>query len=165
MNLEREDRIRLNRSLGRGVILLIAIVVIAADQLTKQWVTANLAMGQSLPEGAAVRLTYVVNTGAAFGILPQYSVYLVLVAFLVIGMVFFYQRYLPGEKLLVKSSLGLMLGGALGNLIDRLRYGFVVDFVDVRVWPVFNLADASISVGVCLLAFFLIFVQEKKEAT
>ncbi|MDP2659152.1 MAG: signal peptidase II [Dehalococcoidia bacterium] len=144
---------------------MIAIVVIAADQLTKQWVTSNLAVGQSLPEGAAVRLTYVVNTGAAFGILPQYSVYLVLIAFLVIGMVFFYQRYLPGERLLVKASLGLMLGGALGNLIDRLRYGFVVDFVDVRVWPVFNLADASISVGVCLLAFFLIFVQEKKEAT
>lgn len=140
-------------------------MVIAADQLTKQWVTSNLAVGQSLPEGAAVRLTYVVNTGAAFGILPQYSVYLVLIAFLVIGMVFFYQRYLPGERLLVKASLGLMLGGALGNLIDRLRYGFVVDFVDVRVWPVFNLADASISVGVCLLAFFLIFVQEKKEAT
>jgi len=124
-----------------------------------------LAIGESMPEDAAVRLTYVVNTGAAFGILPQYSVYLVLIAFLVIGLVFFYQRYLPGDRLLVKASLGLMLGGALGNLVDRLRYGFVVDFVDVRVWPVFNLADASISTGVCLLAFFLIFMQEKTESS
>lgn len=145
--------------------MLIAVLVVAADQLTKLWVTSNLVMGQSVPEDAPVRLTYVVNTGAAFGILPQYSIYLVLIAFLVIGLVLLYQRFLPGGSLLVNAALGLQLGGAVGNLIDRLRYGYVVDFVDIRVWPVFNLADTSISVGVCLLAFFLIFVQEKTEAT
>ena len=145
--------------------MLIAVVVIAADQLTKLWITSNLAMGESIPQEAPIRLTYVVNTGAAFGLLPQYSIYLVLIAFLVIGMILLYQRYLPAGSLLVNTALGLQMGGAVGNLIDRLHYGYVVDFVDVRVWPVFNFADASITAGVCLLAYFLIFAQEKKEAT
>ncbi len=161
----REDLIRQLETLGRGLILLIAVLVIAADQLTKLWITSNLAVGESFAGEAPVRFIYVVNTGAAFGLLPQYSVYLALVAFLVIGMVLFYQRYLPGSSMLIKAALGLQMGGAVGNLIDRLHYGYVVDFIDTRVWPVFNIADASITTGVCLLAFFLIFVQEKKEAT
>lgn len=119
-----------------------------------------------MPEEAPVRLTYIVNTGAAFGLLPQYSLFLVLIAFLVIGMVLFYHRYIPSGALLVKIALGLQLGGAVGNLLDRLRYGYVIDFIDIRVWPVFNLADFSISLGVFLLAYFLLFSQEKKkEAT
>lgn len=145
--------------------MLIAVVVMAADQLTKQWITSSLNVGESFAPDAPVRLTYVVNTGAAFGLLPQFSIYLILIAFLVIGMVLLYQRYLPGDSFLVKAAMGLQLGGAVGNLIDRLRYGYVVDFIDTRVWPVFNLADSAITIGVCLLAFFLIFVQEKKEAT
>lgn len=150
--------------LGRGLIALIALVVIAADRYSKEWVTSNLALGQSLPQEAPVRLTYIVNTGAAFGLLPQFSLLLVLVAFLVIGVVLFYQRYLPRGSLLVTTALGLQLGGAVGNLFDRLRYGYVIDFIDIRVWPVFNLADFSITLGVCLLAYFLLFPQGKKEA-
>lgn len=139
-------------------------MVLTADRYSKEWVVSNLALGQSLPQEAPVRLTYVVNTGTAFGLLPQYSLFLVLVAFLVIGMVLLYQRYLPGESFLVRTALGLQLGGAMGNLVDRLRYGYVIDFMDIRVWPIFNLADFSISLGVGLLAYFLIFAREKKAA-
>jgi len=142
---------------------LTALVIIAADRYTKEWVVTNLAMGQSLPQEAPVRLTYVVNTGAAFGLMPQYSQFLLVIAFVVIGIVLLYQRYLPGSSLLISWALGLQLGGAVGNLIDRLRYGYVVDFIDVRVWPVFNLADFCISLGVALLAYFLIFSKERKE--
>lgn len=139
-------------------------MVIAADRYAKEWVTSNLAIGQSWPQEAPIRLTYVVNTGAAFGLLPNYSLFLVLIAFLVIGMVLIYQRYLPARSFLVQVALGLQLGGAVGNLVDRLRYGYVIDFIDVRVWPVFNLADFSISLGVALLAYVLIFSKEKQEA-
>ncbi len=149
----------------RGLIFLIALIVIAADQFTKALVTGNLMVGESIPPDGLVRITYVVNTGAAFGMLPQYSVYLALIAIVVIALVLFYQRYLPNDILLIKVALGLQLGGAVGNLIDRLRYGYVVDFIDTRVWPVFNLADSAISVGVVVLAFYLIFSKEKKEAT
>jgi len=157
--------IQLLALLRRGLVAIIALAVIGADQYAKNWVTSNLAAGQSFPQDAPIRFTYIVNTGAAFGLLPEYSLFLVLIAFAVIGIVLFYQRYLPGGSILIKSALGLQLGGAIGNLMDRLRYGYVIDFVDIRVWPVFNLADFSISLGVALLAFFLIFSKEKKEAT
>lgn len=147
------------------MLAVTALVIVAADRYTKEWVIANLAMGQSFPQDAPVRLTYVVNTGAAFGLMPQASLVLVFVAFLVIGVVLLYQRYLPAGSLLINGALGLQLGGAIGNLIDRLRYGYVVDFIDVRVWPVFNVADFCISTGVALLAYFLIFSKERKEAT
>ncbi|MDP2935737.1 MAG: signal peptidase II [Dehalococcoidia bacterium] len=146
----------------RGLIVLMALLVIAGDQYSKVWVTSNLVMGQSLPQDAPVRLSYVVNTGAAFGILPQYSFFLVVIAFLVIAIVLLYQRYLPGGNHVIMAALGLQMGGAIGNLIDRLRFGYVIDFVDIRVWPVFNLADFSISLGVALLAYFLIFSKEQK---
>lgn len=144
---------------------LTALAIIAADRYTKEWVVANLALGESMPRDAPVRLTYVANTGAAFGIMPQQSLILVVVAFLVIGIVLFYQRYLPAGSLLINGALGLQLGGAVGNLIDRLRYGYVVDFIDVRVWPIFNVADFCISSGVALLAYFLLFSKQRQEAT
>lgn len=78
-------------------------------------------------------------------------------AVVVIGVVLFYQRYLPPRSLLVNLALGLQLGGATGNLTDRLRFGYVVDFIDIRVWPVFNLADFSIVLGLALLSYFLLF--------
>lgn len=163
--MNEEDSIRQPFIARRGLIFVIALVLLVADQFTKQLVTSNLLIGESVPQEAPVRFTYVVNTGAAFGMLPQYSVYLVLIAVVVIGMVLFYQRYLPNDNLLIKVALGLQMGGAVGNLVDRLRYGYVVDFIDTRVWPVFNVADFSISLGVCLLAYYLIFSKEKKEAT
>jgi signal peptidase II len=80
----------------------------------------------------------------------------------VLGIIAFY-RFLPPGQAWLRVSLGLQLGGALGNLSDRVRLGSVVDFVDFKIWPVFNLADLAIVVGVSLLAFHLLFVQQQGE--
>ena len=101
-------------------------------------------------------LTYIMNPGAAFGILPnQKALFITTGLLLAIGALAGYRKLPPGNNPL-KIGLGLVLGGALGNLADRLRFGRVVDFLDFRVWPVFNLADSAIVIGVCLLAWALL---------
>ena len=78
------------------------------------------------------------------------------IAVVVVVVIVVYYRYLPGNQWLVQASLGLQLGGALGNLLDRLSHGHVIDFIDFKVWPVFNVADSSVFVGVVILAYYLL---------
>ncbi len=108
--------------------------------------------GESIPIVKQVfHLTYILNPGAAFGFLAyQTNLFIIVTAGLVLGVLLFY-RSLPLERVLVRYGLALVVGGALGNLVDRLRFGKVVDFLDFRVWPVFNLADSAIVIGACLL--------------
>ena len=141
----------------RLVLLAVALVVWAADQVSKYQIRAHLAVGQSWPPDAPIRLTHQTNTGAAFGLLQDQGLFLMLVALVVIGVILFYHRFLGQDTWLIRLSLGLQLGGALGNLTDRIRDGFVTDFIDLQVWPIFNLADSAICVGVAILAYHLIF--------
>jgi signal peptidase II len=140
----------------------VAVLVLVLDRITKRLVMANLRPGESWNPVAGlerwVSLTYVTNTGAAFGLFPDYGVVFMIIAVVVIVGIIFYYRYLavPGNPWLIQISLGLQLGGALGNLVDRLLYGHVIDFVDFKFWPVFNVADSSLSVGVAILAFYLL---------
>lgn len=147
-----------------GVALSAA--VISLDQLTKWLVAQGVGLHQSLPViPGFVSLTHVRNTGAAFGILATPSPGLstaILVAFsaVAIGLILWvWVRNRKAPRLFV-SSLGLILGGAAGNLIDRVRLGEVVDFLDVywgsHHWPAFNLADSAITVGVGLLIIHLL---------
>src|SRR5205823_12385993 len=103
-----------------------------------------------------VRLTYFENRGAAFGLLQDQTAFFVFVGILVVGVIAASYRYLPRSGIRLHLALGLQLGGAIGNLIDRIRQGYVVDFVDFGYhsnwWPVFNVADSAIVVGVALLA-------------
>jgi signal peptidase II len=139
---------------------VIAVLTLVVDQISKRAVMTSLRPGESWNPVAAlerwVSLTYVTNTGAAFGLFPDYGVVFMVVAVVVIVAIIFYYRHLPGEQWLVQASLGLQLGGALGNLLDRLRHGHVIDFIDFKVWPVFNVADSSVFVGVVILAFYLL---------
>jgi signal peptidase II len=141
------------------ILLGIAILVLALDQLTKAWVSASLPEGgwwSPLPGLWRVfRLTHITNSGAAFGIFPNQGNFFILIAIIVAMAIVLYYRYLPTGNWLVRLSLGLQLGGAIGNLIDRLRYGHVVDFIDIGFWPIFNLADVSIVSGVVILAYCL----------
>ena len=134
-----------------------ALVTLAADQLTKWLVTANLELGASFyPIPALSRffsITYVTNTGAAFGLLREAGMLFAFVAVVVIAIIVLYVRKVPADQRLVRVALGLQLAGALGNLVDRLRLGYVVDFIDLKFWPIFNVADSAIVVGVILLAF------------
>lgn len=146
------------------LLVLIALVVVIADQTTKQLAVQYLRDGHTLHLiGDILRLRYTTNTGAAFGLFQDQGSILALIALIVVGVILFYYRRLPGQMLLVRISLGFQLGGAIGNLIDRLHYGQVVDFIEFVLWPIFNLADVAIVLGVALLAYHMIFLSGEEQ--
>lgn len=140
-----------------------AVLVLAADQLSKLWVSWALAPGQSIPVLGFFHLSYTTNTGAAFGVLRGQSMFLTVAALVVVVALLSFYRHLASGGLVARVTLGLILGGSLGNLMDRLRLGYVVDFLDFTYWPAFNVADSSIVVGVILLAYSLLFVMLRKK--
>lgn len=141
------------------VILGIAAVVFALDQVTKFWIVQNIPEQGSwsfFPALAKIfQFTFVTNTGAAFGMFPQLGGIFMVIAIVVIASIVIFYHHLPTYNFWVRLSLGLQLGGALGNLLDRITRGYVVDFVDIGFWPIFNLADLSIVLGVTILAYYL----------
>jgi signal peptidase II len=142
-----------------GSLIAIALMVVGVDQLSKHLATAALSNypdGGPTFAGGWLTLTYTTNTGAAFGVLADRGVLFLLIGIVVLCVAVAYWRFLPSRNPLLRISLGLQLGGACGNLLDRVRYGYVVDFIEVRYWPVFNVADASIVVGVLILIYYLL---------
>lgn len=152
---------------GWWVLPLVALAALTVDQWTKYLVVSNLELYESwVPLPALANLFtihHVTNTGAAFGLFQNGSLVFAVVAIVVSVVIVLYYRHLPDGEWLVRLSLGLQLAGALGNLIDRVRVGHVIDFLDFQVWPVFNLADASIVCGVILLAYLLLR-EERQES-
>lgn len=144
---------------ARGILNVIPLVILVttlmADQVTKGLVVLNMDPGESVPGSGLLRLTYVINTGSAFGLFPNQTVFLILASFVGIGVLLLFYRTHSFDSPLLYASLGLQLGGAVGNLVDRLRLGYVVDFIDVGAWPVFNLADSAIVVGLIGLLWTL----------
>ena len=143
------------------IFFVTAVLVVVADQLSKLWIRSNLLLGQSLFEVGIFRFTYVQNTGAAFGIFRGYSSVLTIVALVGVAAILFYTLFLHPRLPLMDSklsriALGLILGGTIGNVIDRLHLGYVTDFIDIGIWPTFNLADSSVVVGVILFAYVLL---------
>jgi signal peptidase II len=159
---ERPRARLLPRLLASGMV---AVVILITDQITKWAAETYLTRlpEQSVPiVGDFFRLTYVANRGAAFGILQERTFFFVLVGVVVIGVIIASYRYFPVNGALLNMALGLQLGGAVGNLVDRVRYGYVVDFFDVGIWPVFNVADSAIVVGVGILAFRLLRASDAR---
>lgn len=132
---------------------VIAVLVILIDRVTKAAVRAALDPTESVPLiPSLLHLTYVQNTGAAFGLFEGRAGWFAIVALGVIGWVVTELRRVRRDpQPWVELGLALILGGAIGNLIDRLRWGYVVDFIDLRIWPVFNVADSCITIGIGLL--------------
>jgi signal peptidase II len=155
------------RSREKIILPAMALLTLAADQTSKYLVLSNLSPGQSWNPVAFLTtwasITHVTNTGAAFGLFPDRSSLFVAIAVIVVAAIIFYYRHLPASQWWIKVSLGLQLGGALGNLLDRLRLGYVVDFIDFKIWPVFNLADSAIVIGVAILAYYLLRDRGEKE--
>ena len=143
------------------VAVFILIATLAADQVSKGLVRLTLTPGQSVPESGVFRLTYVTNTGSAFGLFPNQTLFLIIASFVGIGALLFFYRTHPASGALLPTSLGLQLGGAIGNLTDRIRLGHVIDFIDVGWWPVFNLADSAIMVGLAALLWIIAFTKER----
>ncbi|NLA27557.1 MAG: signal peptidase II [Firmicutes bacterium] len=136
-------------------LFLVVAAVVAADQFSKYLVASRMDVGQSIPViKGFLAITYVRNPGAAFGMFPYRTVIFIIVTLIVIGMIIYYYRVLPEGHTLLRLGLALQLGGALGNLIDRVRSVYVIDFIDIKFFPpVFNLADTSIVFGVIIFLF------------
>lgn len=132
----------------------IALGTLLADQLAKLWVVHTFRLGESLPLLPPVlSLTYVQNTGAAFGLLKGQQLVFVLVSLVVIVWMWKALRAARRRPTSQVWAYALVLGGAFGNLIDRVRVGHVIDFLDLHVWPVFNIGDSAITIGVGLLVW------------
>jgi len=145
--------------MSRKHLLIFSVALIAAllDQLTKFLIRANLQLNESLPIiNNILHLTYITNTGSAFGLFKSLNWFFMLFSIAVIIAIYYYLRNNVKEnEKLVQFAVGLLLGGTIGNLTDRLFYGAVTDFIDLRIWPVFNIADSAITISVVLLIILL----------
>lgn len=148
-----------------GIPAIIAATIIILDQWTKAWVLRMWPLPQTGEIdliGKWLSLTYVRNEGIAFGLfqgVPQ--LFTVTSLLIVTGAIYFYLRHVPEHDRWLPIMLGLITGGAIGNVIDRLRFGYVVDFIktlDGR-FPVFNVADSSVVVGVLLMTVHMLFIE------
>jgi signal peptidase II len=161
----RQPSARVSPPAAYAFLLALALLVLLADQAVKALVSDKLKNGRVVEVlGGFVRLDYTFNTGAAFGIFRTGGVVFAAVAVGVSAGIVIYYRRVATSPLILRAALGLILGGALGNLLDRIRLGYVVDFIDLRWWPVFNLADSAIVVGVCLLVLHALFEPHIAEA-
>jgi signal peptidase II len=151
----------LSKVWNRTGVYLLAALVILLDQWSKHLIRTKLALNESwspLPALAPyVRLLHIGNTGAAFGLFKSGGLVFAVIAVIVSVVIIYYAWQLPDDAGWMRLALGLQLGGALGNLIDRLVLGPVTDFISVGSFAIFNVADASISVGVAMLALLMWF--------
>lgn len=145
-------------------IILVVVVAVALDQITKVIIRSSFFLHESIALiGNFLRFTYVENPGMAFGIrIGQNKFFTFFSLFASIALVIYLYR-IRNEKFLPRFALALILGGAIGNLIDRVLFGQVADFIDFGWWPVFNIADMAVSIGMALLIILVLFDKEGKK--
>lgn len=145
---------------GHLILPITTALALIADQASKYIIANSLERFEEWTPIPSLQwlfaITYTTNTGAAFGLFPNSGPLFIVIAVVVVIAIFIYYRQLATQQRLLRFSLGLQLGGALGNLLDRLARGYVVDFIHFKFWPVFNVADSCIVVGVALMAYFLL---------
>jgi signal peptidase II len=151
-------------------MLAVAFGIVVLDQVVKRVVVAKLSPGASINVlGSFVRFTRTSNTGGAFGLMRGRSAWFVVVSVLASAAIVVFSRRLARTRPIEQAAFTLILGGAVGNLIDRVRLGAVVDFIDIGGsayrWPAFNVADSCIVIGVTLLAVSLVFLRSAPSET
>ncbi|GAB6100706.1 signal peptidase II [Halanaerocella petrolearia] len=145
---------------GKMTILITFLITLVLDQVTKYMIVKEFILYQSMPIIENIfHLTYVQNRGAAFGILQGRVSFFIIVTLLLIAVLIYFLRELPLDNFLNCFALGLAIAGAIGNLIDRVRLGYVIDFFDFRVWPVFNIADSAIVVAVIIFSYWMLVID------
>lgn len=157
------------------IFILGATVVIALDQLTKSAIATRFFMHESYPViNGLFNIVYVMNPGAAFSILANAPetfryIFFISVTIVALGLILYYLVKSKPQSLIIVCALTLIFAGAVGNLIDRIRFGAVVDFIDVYIfsahWPAFNVADSAISIGAVLMIWDMIANQKKEKAS
>ena len=155
-----EDRMSWYRD---RVLLVVVGIVLALDQLTKYIVVETLLLRESWPEDSFFRFTHGTNSGTAFGLFQNQTFFLIIFSAGAIGFIYYFYRSHAMPSLLLRLAMGLQLGGALGNLLDRVRAGKVVDFLGVGPWPTFNIADSAIVTGITLLIAITFFARDEKS--
>jgi len=145
-----------------------AFIIVLADQVVKKVVTTVMELGESVDFlGSLVRFTRTANTGAAFGLMRGRSLIFIIVSAVASIAIAVSHRQIARLRPLEQVAFGLIMGGALGNLIDRVRLGAVVDFINIGIgdlrWPYFNVADSAITIGVTVLAFHILFLSRGRE--
>ena len=157
----------LKRVLNHAVVYLLAAIVVLADQYSKHLVRTRLPLNTSWSPWPwlwpYVRILHIQNTGAAFGIFKEAGLFFTAVAVVVTLVIIVYTQRLPPGHWWMRIALGMQLGGALGNLVDRLVFGTVTDFISVGSFAIFNVADASISLGVVLPALMMWFESRSER--
>jgi signal peptidase II len=155
-----------NHLTNYAFLFLVAGIIVLLDQITKEWVRLNLQLGEvyrpELWTSSYFRLVHWKNTGAAFGMFQNMNIVFVILSMVVSAVIVYYYPQIPRQDWLVRLAMAMLLGGAIGNLIDRFRQGYVTDFISVGKFPVLNIADASISVGVAIL-FLGMWLQERQK--
>ena len=138
------------------LIFSIALIIILLDQLSKFLIRKNFKLNESFPIVKNIfHLTYLNNTGSAFSVFQGYNLFFVIFSAVVIGGIIYYLKNVKENEKLTQFAVGLLLGGTIGNLVDRILVGAVTDFIDFRIWPVFNIADSAVTVSVILLIILL----------
>jgi signal peptidase II len=144
------------------VFACIGLLVVLIDQLTKAWIRGNLAIGETLFEAGFFRIIRVENTGAIFGSFKEHTSTIIILAFVGIVVILFLLFYLRRrwpflDNAFILTGISLLLGGTIGNQVDRIWLGYVTDFLDLSFWPTFNVADSSSTVGSVIVIYCLIF--------
>ena len=150
----------------KEMMYFLALFLLILDQASKYAVTLYMSRGYSIPIlKDYFHITYVQNVGAAFGLFQNKLYLFIGVAIVSIFVIVYYSKYLAPNNRWVQVALAFLMSGALGNMIDRLRFGYVVDFIDLRFWPVFNLEDIVINIGVGMLLVEMFWENPKEDST
>ena len=147
------------------MLWVLAALVLLLDQSTKSILIAWLDWGESWPAEGFLRITHARNTGTAFSLFQGHSNILSFVAMFAVAVLLWVYATTGARSFVLRFALGLQLGGALGNLLDRLQLGYVTDFIDVGPWPIFNVADSAISVGMVLMVWYFVTTKDEHRAT
>ncbi len=132
-----------------------ALIIIIIDQVAKFLIKTNFQLNQTLPIiNNIFHLTYIHNFGAGFGILQHQKYFLIFISIIVIGFIFYYLDRVRNNERLLQMLVGFVLGGTIGNLTDRIINGYVIDFLDFGIWPIFNFADSFVTIGVIGLIIY-----------
>lgn len=161
---------KLIRTLLRRIFpfLIVSFPILVLDQLTKSWVVNNLQVNESIYPIPALRglfsITYLTNTGVAFGLFKESGTFFIFLVGIVIAVLLYMFVNLETNQRLARIALAMAVSGAVGNLFDRLRVGYVVDFIDFRFVPVFNIADFAVVFGIVLLMISMWYEGRGEDA-
>lgn len=143
------------------MLTISGILLITIDQLIKYLVINNLSLGSSISIiNNFFYMTYIRNTGIAFGLFQNNNIFMIIVISIIVILLLFFYKKEKNKHFTLSIAIMLIISGALGNLIDRIFRGYIVDYLNFRFWPAFNLADSLVVIGSILLGFFIIFILD-----